>query len=516
MSAARTEPERQLPGPSSNDLRARCIGLDTRDRPIAILRADSPVCRSEGFVAHVRVRLCGDHGELIATLYQTDTGLLEQDEIGLSRAAWQGLQLRDGDRLHVSHPKPVDSLGAVRGKVHGERLTQESLTAIVHDIVHGRYDDIELSMFLTAIAARDLDPKELIALTGAMVESGGRLEWGALSKRMDKHCVGGLPGNRTTPIVVAIVAANGLAIPKTSSRAITSPAGTADTMEMLAPVNLDLGRMRRVVEEVGGCVVWGGSVRLSPADDLMIRVARVMDLDAEAQLVASVLSKKVAAGATHLVLDLPIGPTAKVRSQIDGERLRQRLEHTAAAFGLTTRVLLTDGRQPVGRGIGPALEAHDVLAVLQGSADAPSDLRRRAACLAGELLEMGGAAGAGRGLGLARETLDSGLAWQRFKAICEAQGGLRTPPIAAQRRVAEAPRAGIVTGFDNRRLGRVAKLAGAPAAPAAGIELHVHIDDSVAPGQPLYTIHAESRGELDYAWEYAFGNGDIIEIGEPL
>jgi thymidine phosphorylase len=497
---------------SSNNLRARCIDLDTRDRPIAILRADSPVCRSEGFVAHARVRLRGAHGEIIATLYQTDTGLLEHDEIGLSRAAWQALQLRDGERLHISHPKPVDSLAAVRGKVHGERLERGDLDAILRDIVAGRYDDIELSMFLTAIAARDLDPEELIALTGAMVDAGDRLDWGDLDRRMDKHCVGGLPGNRTTPIVVAIVAACGLSIPKTSSRAITSPAGTADTMEMLAPVNLDLGRMRRVVEEVGGCVVWGGSVRLSPADDLLIRVARVMDLDAEAQLVASVLSKKIAAGATHLVLDLPVGPTAKVRSAADGERLRRRLEQTAAAFGLQTRVLLTDGRQPVGRGIGPALEAHDVLAVLQNAPDAPADLRRRAARLAAELLEMGGVAAPGQGRELALETLNSGRAWQRFKAICEAQGGLRTPPTAAQHKVVEAAHAGIVTGFDNRRLGRVAKLAGAPAAPAAGIELFVHIDDVVEAGQPLYAIHAETRGELDYAWEYAFGNGDIIEL----
>ena len=509
-----TQQAEEVPSAPGNDLRALCIDLDTRDRPIAVLRADSPVCRSEGFAAHARVRLSGEHGEIITTLYQTDAGMLALDQIGLSRAAWQALQLRDGDRLHISHPRPLDSLAAVRGKVHGLRFRREALDAILRDIVRGRYDDIELSMFLTAIAARELDDDELVGLTGAMVDAGERLDWGALAMRMDKHCVGGLPGNRTTPIVVAIVAACGLTIPKTSSRAITSPAGTADTMEMLAPVNLDLGQMRRVVEHTGGCVVWGGSVRLSPADDLLIRVARVMDLDAEAQLVASVLSKKVAAGATHLVLDLPVGATAKVRSLADAERLERRLARTASAFGMKTRIVLSDGRQPVGRGIGPALEAHDVLAVLQCAADAPQDLRRRAARLAGELLEMGGVAAPGQGTARALETLDRGRAWERFKAICEAQGGLRTPPIAPQRRIIEAHSAGRVDGFDNRRLGRIAKLAGAPAAPAAGIELHVHIGDPVERGQPLYTIHAETRGELDYAIEYAGSNGDIIALTE--
>lgn len=496
---------------SPRHLRVRCMDLDTRERPIAILRKDSPLCRSEGFTAHARIRLESARGEVIAVLFQTGSELLEADQIGLSTAAWEKLQVRDGDELHASHPRPLESVHHVRGKVFGRRFAADALHAVMHDVVRGRYDEIELAMFLTAIAARALDDEELVSLTAAMVDVGERLEWDR-PVRMDKHCVGGLPGNRTTPLVVAIVAANGLVIPKTSSRAITSPAGTADTMETLAPVNLDLGSMRRVIEQEGGCVVWGGSVRLSPVDDILIRVARVMDLDAEAQLVASVLSKKIAAGATHLVLDVPVGDTAKVRSEAEAKTLVGRLETTASAFGMKTRTLITDGRQPVGRGIGPALEAHDVLAVLQGEEHQPLDLRDRSVQLAAELLEMGGRAEPGRGRSLARETLDSGAAWRKFKAICEAQGGLRTPPVARAREPVAAPCAGIVGLFDNRRLGRVAKLAGAPAAPAAGVELHVHLGDRVEAGEPLYTIHAETRGELEYAREFAGNNGDIIRL----
>ncbi|MEX2499062.1 MAG: thymidine phosphorylase family protein [Wenzhouxiangellaceae bacterium] len=498
---------------SPTHLRVRCMDLDTRDRPIAILRNDSPLCRSEGFAAHARIHLESARDDVIAELFHTGAEILGMDEVGLSTSAWKTLQVRDGDDLHISHPRPLQSVTHVRGKVYGRRLGPRALSAIMRDIVRGRYDEIELAMFLTAIAARALDNDELVALTGAMVEVGERLAWNQ-PVLMDKHCVGGLPGNRTTPLVVAIVAANGLAIPKTSSRAITSPAGTADTMEMLAPVNLDLGTMRRVVEAEGGCVVWGGSVRLSPVDDILIRVARVMDLDAEAQLVASVLSKKVAAGSTHLVLDLPVGETAKVRSRRDGEALARRLEATADAFGLKTRTIMTDGSQPVGCGIGPALEAHDVLAVLQNSENQPKDLRERAARLAGELLEMAGTVPAGRGQARALETLASGAAWRKFMAICKAQGGMRTPPVANSRQVITAPHCGTIARFDNRRLGRVAKLAGAPAAPAAGVELHVHLGDRVEQGEPLYTIHAETRGELEYAHEFAGNNGDIISIGQ--
>jgi len=196
-----------------------------------------------------------------------------------------------------------------------------------------------------------------------MIDAGSRLSW-PHDIVVDKHCVGGLPGNRTTPIVVAIAAACGLIIPKTSSRAITSPAGTADTMETLTEVSLSLDDMRRVVDREGGCIVWGGSMNLSPADDILIRVERPLDFDSEGQMVASVLSKKLSAGSTHLVIDIPVGPTAKVRSTVMADSLALRLTQVGEALGLTLRVRQTDGTQPIGRGIGPSLEALDVLAVL--------------------------------------------------------------------------------------------------------------------------------------------------------
>ncbi len=497
--------------PNGTHLRARRINLDTHDQPVIITRRDCAVCRSEGFSAHARVRIEAGHRSIIATLYQIDSELLGPDEAALSESAWTRLGIDEGQVLHLSHPAPLNSLGHVRGRVFGQPLTRQAMHEIISDVAAGRYSDIQLAMFLTAIATRGLSDEELNHLTEAMVDAGDRLVW-PHAPIADKHCIGGLPGNRTTPLVVAIAAACGLWMPKTSSRAITSPAGTADTMETLAPVDLDLATMRAVVEREGGCVVWGGAVRLSPVDDMLIRVARVMDLDAEAQLVASVMSKKIAAGASHLLLDLPFGPTAKVRSSDDALHLGGRLAAVAEAFGLQTRVLITDGRQPVGRGIGPALEARDILAVLNRQADAPLDLRDRALSLSAALLELTGAATVGTGLELATRTLDSGQALSKFEAICEAQGGLREPPLAARRSDILAIRSGPVTAIDNRRLARVAKLAGAPGAPAAGIELHAHLGDQIQAGQPLYTIHADSAGELNYAREYAFSNGDLIHI----
>jgi thymidine phosphorylase len=490
-------------------LKARRLGIETIQEAQVYLHKNCEVCKAEGFETHARVLVAHDDRTITANLYQVTSDIVGAGEAGLSDLAWERLGLHKAGEVTITHPPTLDSFGRVRGKVYGRPLDEESMSNIIKDVAASRYSNVELSAFITACAARPLDEAEICALTRAMIQAGDRIGWDK-TPIVDKHSVGGLPGNRTTPIIVAIVAACGLTIPKTSSRAITSPAGTADTMETLAPVELNLHAMRRVVEREGGCIVWGGAVRLSPTDDILIRVERLLDLDSEGQLVASILSKKVAAGATHLVLDMPVGKTAKVRSPEAAAALSQALVQVGDIFGLTTKVIETDGTQPVGRCIGPALEARDVLKVLQGKVDAPADLRQRALMLAAHLLEMGGAASAGSGGALASQTLDSGKAWKKFQRICEAQGGMRVPSVAPHRHTIIADRAGTVAAIDNRRLAKLAKLAGAPEAKTAGLELHARLGTKVETGEPLFTVHAEATGELDYALEYARANPDIL------
>ena len=492
-------------------LRAWRTGIDSHQQPVVYMRRDCPICRSEGFATQARVQLSIGERSVIATLCAVDGAWLDHGVAGLSEAAWLALRPLPAERITAAHAPTLDSLGHVRAKVYGHRLDGAAFGAVIGDVAAGRYSDLHLAAFVTACAGDRLDLDETIGLTRAMIAVGERLNWGR-DIVVDKHCVGGLPGNRTTLLVVPIVTACGLTMPKTSSRAITSPAGTADTMEVLAPVDLDIAAMRRVVESTGGCIVWGGSVRLSPADDVLIRVERPLDLDSEGQLVASVLSKKAAAGSTHVLIDLPVGPTAKVRSQDAAMSLGRRLQDVGRAVGLQVALRVTDGQQPVGRGIGPALEARDVLAVLRGTIDAPDDLRRRAIELAGDILEMGGAASPGRGAHLAAQTLAEGLAWERFQAICAAQGGLRKIPVAAHRHVIEAPLAGRVERIDNRLLARAAKLAGAPNEPAAGIEVHARLGDAVERGQALFTLHAQAPGELAYALQFVASRPSIFQL----
>lgn len=493
-------------------LRARRLGLHSQHQPIIIMRTDCHVCRAEGLSGRSQVLVSAGDREVRALLYQVEgDSLLAPGEAALSEPAWEMLGVAQGDAVAVTHAPAVESLANVRRRIYGHRLDAGALAAIVGDVAQGHYTDVHLAAFLTSSAALPFDENETADLTAAMIAVGERLSWKAPIV-VDKHCVGGLPGNRTTPLVVAIVAANGLIMPKTSSRAITSPAGTADTMETLAPVDLDLAALKRVVEQEGGCIAWGGAVHLSPADDKFVRIERELDVDTEGQLIASVLSKKIAAGSTHVVIDIPAGPTAKVRSEESARHLADRMRAVAARSGLEARCLITDGTQPVGRGVGPALEAHDVLAVLRNAPEAPDDLRRRAAVLAGAALEIGGKAESGQGASLALTTLADGRAWTKFAAICEAQGGMRTPPVAAQTHPVVAARAGRVVHIDNRKLARLAKLAGAPDVKAAGVHMEVRLGEEVERGQPLLHIHAETAGELAYALDYAAQTGEIIGV----
>ncbi|MGZ8363931.1 MAG: thymidine phosphorylase family protein [Caulobacteraceae bacterium] len=495
-------------------LAAKRIGVFSQGEVLVFMRRDCFVCRSEGLAPRSRVLLRTAKGEAIATLLQVSKGLLRANEVGLSDAAWQALGVAEGDPVHVSHPRSLTSTSALRRRIFANRLETHDFDAVIADVARGNYSEVEVAAFVTACSTLPLDEREVLSLTRAMVNAGERLSWSGRPV-LDKHSVGGLPGNRTTPIVVAIVAAHGLTIPKTSSRAITSPSGTADCMETLTRVDLSVEQMRSVVAKEGGCLAWGGSMRLSPADDILIRVERALDIDPEGQLVASILSKKIAAGSTHVVIDMPIGATAKVRDEEKAARLKTRLESVGASFGLTVTTLTSDGDQPVGRGIGPALEARDVLAVLQGSSEAPADLAEKSCVLAGALLEIGGVSSVGEGTADALGSLNDGRAWRKFQAICEAQGGLRQPPVAAHRRPLTAKANGQLVSLDNRRLSRLAKLAGAPDHHAAGVDMHVRLGDAVETGSPLCSLHAGSEGELQYALDYAAANPDIFGIAVP-
>lgn len=497
----------------SNTLRVRSLGIDTYRENIIFMRKDCPICIAEGFTALTRIVVEHEGKRIIATLDVVDvhSGLLQPDEAVLSEIGFKQLGIEEGDLITVEHLKPIESLSDVRAKMYRNKLSGAAFARIITDITNGLYSDIELAAFIAACAGDNLDLDEIIALTMAMTDVGSRLIWES-NLVLDKHCVGGLPGNRTTPIVVAIVASAGLTIPKTSSHAITSPAGTADVMQTLTEIDLTVDKIKEVIALENGCIAWGGAMRLSPADDILISVESALDIDSAGQMIASVLSKKAAAGATHVVIDIPVGATAKVRTSDEALKLEYYFKSVGHAIGLQVEVLITDGSQPVGRGIGPALEAMDVLAVLKNEDTAPQDLKEKALAIAGTLLELSGSIVRGEGVTQARVLLEGWKAWEKFQRICLAQGGLKIPVFAKYKADITADRSGTVTAIDNRHLAKAAKLAGAPRNPSAGLCFYTPLGTRIQKGQPLFTLYAEAEGELKYTLDFLKSSNHIITI----
>lgn len=491
---------------SPQALQIRPVAIDTYRENVAYLHRDCPIYRTEGFQALAKVEIEGtdtnDTRRILAVLNVVDDqSIVDTHEIGLSEQAFAQLGLQQGDPCRIAHAEPPESLQAVHRKIAGDRLSLADFRAIAQDIVASRYAKTEIAAFLVASGQAGLERDEVLSLCRAMLETGDRLNWGE-PLVADKHCIGGVPGNRTSMLVVPIVAAHGMLIPKTSSRAITSPAGTADSMSVLARVDLPLERLQEIVRRHRGCLAWGGTARLAPMDDLIIAVERPLSIDSPGQMVASILSKKLAAGSTHLLIDIPVGPTAKVRRMNDALALRKLFEFVADRLGLHLQTVITDALQPVGRGIGPVLEARDVMQVLHNDPAAPQDLREKGLRLAGRVLEFDPDVRGGEGFNIARDILDSGRALARMEAIVEAQGRVEEQLEPGHLcHAVTAPKPGLVTGIDNMRLARIARLAGAPMDPGAGVDLLKKHGDRVEKGETLYEIRA------DFPSDFAFAKG---------
>ncbi len=501
-------------------LKLKSVAIDTFKENVAYLHRDCPLYRTEGFQALMKIEVYvkGNESPVLAVLnIVDDCSIVDINQLGLSKQAYEQLGRKQGINIRIAHAKPPLSLKAVHRKIAGETLSKSDFHHICQDILENRYSKMEIAAFLVACSHNGLEREEVFFLTKAMVDTGKVLNWGEAIV-VDKHCIGGIPGNRTTMVIMPIIAAHGMLMPKTSSRAITSPAGTADTMEILAKVELSIEKMQQVVQQQRGMLTWGGTARLAPVDDILISVERPLSMDSTGQLVASILSKKIAAGSTHLLIDIPLGPSAKVHHTQDALVLRKLFEYIGDLFGLHIDIVITDGSQPIGNGIGPALEARDVLQVLRNQKDAPSDLREKSLRLAGRILEFDPDVRGGQGYNIARDILESGRAYEKMQAIIAAQGeqqeNFDKPPFSY---AVTAHKSGYIHAINNLKIANIASLAGAPIDKYAGINLIKKVGDKVNKGDVLYSIFACFKSDFEFSTQFANeNNAYVIEKSPPM
>ncbi len=457
--------------------------------------------------------------ETIAVVdYAESEKAVPRGQIGLFEEVLDRLHAGNRDMVDVVMEKKPESIRYIKKKLDGKELLPNEIHQIISDVVHGKLTDIELTYYVAGNYTHGMTMREIVALTKAMIATGERLNLNHRHLVVDKHCIGGVAGNRTTMAAVPIIAAAGLFIPKTSSRAITSPAGTADTMEVLANVTLGIKQIRRVLKKTGACITWGGAVNLAPADDAIICVEHPLSLDAAGQLIASIMAKKGSVGSNHVLIDIPVGKGAKIESRKAALHLKHQFEKVGKALGIKTHIIITNGSEPVGNGIGPALEARDVMWMLKNDPRQPYDLRRKSIRLAAEVFEMTGRCKKGEGERLAEQILHSGQAYKKMWDIILAQGAKikSTQDIRIGRYSFNvlSSKSGVIRHMDNKCLSKIARVSGCPKDHRAGVYLHYHVGDAVKRGEALFTIYAESAEKLEYAKEVWREIGGVVVDGK--
>ncbi len=470
-------------------------------RPVVVINQKT----AEKLNVHVDERiLLSSDGKKIHAVVDIFEKIVKNNEIGLSHEVNSYLKLKNNSKVEIiaSELNPAGKI--IKKKIEGKPLSKKELQIVISEIVQNKLTEPEIAYFVAAEKLRGMSLQEVINLIKAMVKSGNKLKF----KRKiiaDKHSIGGIAGNRTTPIVVSICAAAGLILPKTSSRAITSAAGTADVIETIANVEFPAKKLQKIVNKIGACLVWGGALGLAPSDDKIIQVEHILNLDIEPQLLASIMSKKIASSSNHIIIDIPYGKSAKVETKKRAKKLGRKFKQLARHFKLKLKIIYTDGKQPIGKGIGPVLEMIDVLNVLKNDPHAPQDLRKKSLYLASELMKLCNIKNSRK---KAKEILESGKAYEKFKEIINTQNNAedfdkrisKLKP-AKFKKIIKAKKTGEIAEIDNRKINTLCNVLGTPETKTAGVYLHNNIG-KIKKHEPLITLYSESESKLKDGLKY--------------
>ena len=457
-----------------------------------------------------RVELMVNNKKLIAIVNVAEVFVLE-GEIGLSETVHEKLGVKMGEKIKVKPSEPPESLIFIKNKLSGNVLKSKEIEKIVIDVVGQRLSDIEITAFVTGLYIHGMAMNEVAALSRAMAETGKNLKF-KTKEIFDKHSIGGIPGDKTSMILVPVIAAAGLTIPKTSSRAITAPAGTADRMECLCPVDLTLEEIKRVVRKTNGCLVWGGAVELAPADDMLIQIEYPLSIDP--LLLPSVMSKKKAVNAKYVVIDIPTGRGVKIKTPQEAEDLAIEFIELGKKLKINVNCISTFADQPIGYGIGPALEAREVLNTIENG-KGPKDLIDKVSCLSSVLFDFKKIKNPKDKIS---HILKSGKADRKLRDIIAAQGGdpkikPEDIPVADKVVKIKSNKSGRVLWINNHFITRMARVVGAPKDKGAGILLHRKLADKVKKGDILFEIYAEKNYKLRKALEI-FEEKNVFGVGK--
>ena len=474
------------------------LAISSFNENIAYLHKDCDLYEIDDIKNVTKVEIHGGAAPVYAFLeIVDDTSLVAPDELGLNNEAFNKLNLPEGANISLTLAGATPSISSIKRKINGNILSASEYKNIIKDITSKRYSNVDIAAFLVA-SGSFMTTQEVLSLTEALV-GDNIITWDNEDIVVDHHCLGGVPGNKTDIIITAIVAAYGLPIPKTASRSLTSCAGVADTFSVLANVNFDEIALQQLIKENRGAIVDYNALQIGLTNKAISGVQRAIGVTQQQHIIASILAIKLATGVTHLVLDIPVGSTARIKSTTEALKIRKLAEYVGDMLSMEIDAVITDGSEPIGNGIGAVLEARDVMKVLRNKEDAPQDLLEKSLFLAGRILEFDPKLRGGQGYHAAKEILASGRALETINKIIYAQGKAPQAQLGHLTRDISASTSGIIAAIDNQRINKIGVLAGASQFQGAGLDLLKKVGDHVERGETLYRIHSISSNDFAFA-----------------
>ena len=486
-------------------LSLKYVAIDSFNENVVYLHKDCEAFKVDEINKLTKLEVLGGTSPVFAFLEVVDDdAIVAPEELGLNIPAFKQLNLPEGTNVTLSLSNSPASKTYIRKKIAGNVLSEAEYKSIIKDIVDKKYSNADITAFLVATSSF-MSTQEVLSLTSAMSDKN-KIFWDEENIVVDHHCLGGVPGNKTDIIITAIVAAYGLPIPKTASKSVTSCAGVVDVFAVLANVDFDENKLRKIINENRGAIIDYTNLKSTSASSIISSVEKSLGFTQQKHILASILAIKLSAGVTHLVLDIPVGETSHIKSTHEALHIRKMAEYIGDALGIEVDAVITDGREPIGNGIGPVLEARDIMRILRNKPDAPQDLMEKSLFLAGRILEFDPKLRGGQGYNVAKEILTSGRALDALGKIIYAQGKAPQAQLGHLTREVVATKSGIVEAIDNEQISKIGILAGASIHPGAGIDLLKKVDDNVSAGEPLYRIHATNSGDFAFANSVAEGN----------
>ena len=482
------------------------IPIRSFNENIAYINKDCSIYKVDNIKTLTRVEIHGGKKPVFAFLQVVENSkIIRPDELGLNSEAFEQIELSEGSKITLTLTPSAQSLQAVKRKIAGNILSSKDYCLIADDIANNRYSNMDIASFLVAMGSF-VTPSEVLDLTQAL-RGDKNLDWGGEEIVCDYHCMDDIPANKVDLIITALVSAYGLPMPKLVLPSLNSTIGVLDAMKGLANVEVDARSLKKQVLERRGAVASLENIDICAADKIICGVERQNGLSTLERAVASMLANKLAAGITHLLVDIPVGIRSKIKTSQEAMRLRKLIEYVGDMLGLNVDVAITDGSEPIGSGIGAALEARDVMNVLKNKEEAPDDLREKSLFMAGRILEFDPKLRGGQGFLVAKELLKSGKAFDCFQMIVKTQGKKEPAQLGHLTRDIVADKSGSIVRINTALINRIAILAGAGQYAGAGIDIFRKSGESVTAGDILYRIYSCNQNDFAFV-------SSIIESGK--